>query len=417
MSLCDFSIDISDPLSDDVSVLSGLLSVTNPRDLLSACIVTMFPDNADDVWLRPNTFFEDTSNIKVWCAKFEPTKDDKIHCHVYLELKTRLRFQNLRKLFADTLGKGINIKRTKHLSAKSRACAINYVLKPDDLLDGTQPYIWEHNVRQVGFDQSLWNERSPTKTKQDKEIAIIDYIESKPKHWTWEQLVHETTESKYLLASCSWGAKFHNSRHASAPRRTIDNVILLYGAGGTGKTTFAHKWGALENEDFHERYYRRNPEDGAFWGGGKTAYKGERVIHMEEFCGQEQLNRVKELCDLGKHGPNVNIKNSGTTLNHDTVVFTSNYHPAAWYRNKWAEEAKQFHPFWRRITQVWFFPSHRPDGTLNVPDENNPPHYIDQTDEWIALKGDYNACMLHAAEHWPMPAATAKSGTFYDPNV
>lgn len=417
--ISDFTLDLSDPLNDDISVLSGITSVVNKREKMGGCIITMFPPDTDIKWLRPNTYFSDSSLIKVWCGQFEHTQEDNLHCHIYVEFTKQTRFELIRTSISNVLEKGCNIKRQKRLSTKSRACAVNYVLKPEGRFAGTEAYIWEHCKHPIKFDASLWGQRknNTSQSKEAKEKLIIDYIESKPKHWTWEQILHESTESKYLLASCSWGAKYHSTRHASAARRTIDNVIILYGAGGTGKTTLAHKWGAVENEDFYERYYRRNPDDGAFWGGGKTAYKGQRVIHMEEFCGQEQLNRVKELCDIGKQGPSVNIKNSGTTLNHDTIIFTSNYHPAAWYRNKWAEEAKQFHPFWRRITQVWFFPSHRPDGTLNVPDENTPPHYIDQTDEWVALAGDYNACVTHASHHWPLSNVGSKSDTFHDPNM
>jgi hypothetical protein len=230
------------------------------------------------------------------------------------------------------------------------------------------------------------------------------YIETKPKSWTWNQIVHENEESKALLYSCSAGKKYHEGRHAETPRREIKNVVLMYGAGGTGKTTFAHKWDVQEDEDHSERYYRRNHEDGHFWGGGNTAYRGQRVIHMEEFCGQELFGRVKEICDVGKVGPSVAIKGSGVELNHDTVVITSNDHPAAWYRKKWAKDKKQFHPFWRRVTQVWFFPATRPDGTRNVPDSANGilPYYVDQSEEWRAMQGDYDACLTHAQEFWPL---------------
>jgi len=200
-------------------------------------------------------------------------------------------------------------------------------------------------------------------------------------------------------------------------------VIILYGAGGTGKTTLAHNWDIQDSEDFQERYYRRNPDDGNFWGGGRTAYKGQRLIHMEEFCGNEMFAKIKEVCDLGKPGPSVNIKGSGTELNHETILFTSNHHPAAWYRTLWNKESKQFHPFWRRVTSVLFFPSHRLDGTLNIPDSENPVYYVDQTQEWKEFKGDYTSCVNHAMEHWALPELdsnvvgdTAFSTTFNAPH-
>ncbi len=205
-----------------------------------------------------------------------------------------------------------------------------------------------------------------------------------------------------MLCACSWGKSYHAGRHCEIGERTITNVILFYGAGGTGKTTMAKQYDVTPGETLQERYYRRNATDGVFWGGGRTAYGGQRVIHYEEFCGQEQLARLKEVCDLKATGPNVNVKNGGATLNHDTVIFTSNHHPAAWYKNVWTKDPKQFHPFWRRITQVMFFPAHRADGTLNIPDDDHEPYFVDQTQQWLAFNGDFNECTSHAAEHWPL---------------
>ena len=168
---------------------------------------------------------------------------------------------------------------------------------------------------------------------------------------------------------------------------TIPGVVIMYGAGGTGKTTMCISYDAASDlEPQNERYYRRNHEDGSFWGGGRTAYNGQRVIHFEEFSGQEPFSRVKEVCDIGKEGPAVNIKGSGTELNHTTVLFSSNIHPAGWYHNLWKLDPKQFHPFWRRVTKVLFFPAKRPDGALNIPDEDNEPYFIDQTDDWKHMR-------------------------------
>lgn len=154
------------------------------------------------------------------------------------------------------------------------------------------------------FNQALWDDRKAKPTKKEDVIENQrKHIESKPKHWTWDQILHEDDFSKTLLCTCSWGKKYHEGRHAEIARRTINNVIIMYGAGGTGKTTLAHSWDVRDDEDKQERYYRRNPDDGHFWGGGRSAYKGQRIIHLEEFCGQEQLSRLKELCDIGKEGP------------------------------------------------------------------------------------------------------------------
>lgn len=395
------------------SSLNDMSLVGNPKEWITRAIITIFPTDHDIKWIQPETYFADCDKIlNIWVGQFEICPDtEKLHAHIYVEFdrKCRKQFSNLCNILKEIVGKHPNIRRPKRVSKDQRQGAVNYCSAVDKRMPDTECFFWPKNKMKVEFNQEHWDSRKDKQSshfnqakKEETEKQRL-WIEDKPKHWTWDQVVHESEESKQLLATCSWGQKYHLGRHAETPRRTIKECIIFYGAGGTGKTTLAHKYDTKEDEDFHERYYRRNPDDGNFWGGGRTAYKGQRLVHFEEFCGQEPFHRIKEVCDIGKEGPSVNVKNGGAELNHEICMFTSNNHPAAWYRNLWTKEHKQFHPFWRRITQVWFFPANRPDGTLNIPDETNPPFYIDQTDDWISFKGNYQACLDHAQEHWPLP--------------
>lgn len=423
--LADLEIDLSlstmaDPAVDDDLTMASDFESPKGNSKIQHCIVTLFPESCDPKWLLPNTYFLDTSIIENWCGQFEvASSTDAIHAHIYINFvnSKKPRFNSIRKAFMEVLGKGVNIKLNKHrFSNKSQACSVNYVLAPDKRAPETEPFIWQHNKKQLSFDESLWKERTEGKqqsrSKEDRDKEIVDYIESKPKHWTWEQIVHESYESKLLLASCSWGSKFHAGRHAEAPRRLISNVVVLYGAGGTGKTTIAQKWDARDDEDFVERYYKRNYDDGKFWGGSRTAYKCQRIVHLEEFCGQETCAKFKELCDIGKQGPSVNIKNGGIDLNHDTIIVTSNHHPAAWYRQVCSKDQKQWLPIARRFTQVWFFPEHRPDGSLNVPDADHPPYYVDQTDDFLSMIHSYEDAVEHAKQYWKIPDSMPMSDDF-----
>ena len=402
-----FLQDIDVSLDDDISVISDFV-IPDSSNKIQRCIVTCFPESTDPKWLLPNTYFDDTSIIQNWVGQFEiATETEALHFHIYVEFfnKDKPRFNTLRKAFSDKIEKGCNIRKPKHrASLKSTACAANYVLAPNKRAPETDAFICTHNKAKLSFDESLYAQRTESKTssKNDIKDEQVHYIESKPKHWTWEQIVHESIESKLLLASCSWGSKFHAGRHAEAPRRTIANVVILYGAGGTGKTTLAQKWDSRDDEDYQERYYKRNYDDGKFWGGGRTGYKAQRIIHLEEFCGQESCSKFKEICDIGKLGPSVNIKNGGVELNHDTVLITSNHHPGGWYRNLCGRDKKQWTPIARRFTQVWFFPELREDGSRNIPSDEQPAYYIDQTDMFASFINDYEACVEHASSCWPI---------------
>jgi|GEM_PF-4372366 len=405
----DLTFDITNV--DDVSILSEVDSLTmastKSTAKLTHGIITIFPEAAERRLLEPETYGFNTEHIQRWCGQFEICGEtQKLHAHIFFhfKLKNRQRFDSLVRRVETVVGCHPNIKRGRKATKQCIQGGINYCLKTETRHG--EPFIWRGTC---SFDPKVWDERSTSGKKFDKKNKIdltkeqVDWIESKPKHWSWEQIVHESEASKYMFASCAWGKSFQAGRLASALRREIKNVIILYGAGGTGKTTLARAWDAQEGEDEIERYYKRNHEDGHFWGGGRVSYKGQRIIHFEEFDGTEMFSNIKEWCDIGKTGPPVNIKNGGAFLNHETVIFTTNVHPAGWYRGIWDKDPKQFHPFWRRITKVLFFPAHRENGSLNIPDTENPPYFVDQSDEWKEMSGDYESCRQHAADYWPLP--------------
>ena len=411
--------DIFDTFLDDLSILTSDNGDTpsvgtatqsdifdsapkNGTNKVGAGVVTIFPNTCHESVLWPSTYFDDPDAVLLqWCGKFETCpKTDKLHCHIFFKFKNerRMRFVDLRKLFASKNGvENVNIQTTRAKTKKAYQGAINYVLKDESTTEGTVPFIWKDTV---AFCQKTWDERT-VKVGEPERMRL--HIESKPINWTWDEIVHEDDDSKKLLARCSWGKKYHEGRHVTMERRKINNIVIMYGAGGTGKSTLARNWDVRESESQAERYYKRNADDGKFFGGGRTAYNGQRVLHLEEFSGTEKFGNIKEWTDKGAHGPSVNIKNGGRDLNHDTVVFTSNVHPAGWYHGIWSKEHKQFHPFWRRITKVMYFPAERPDGSMNIPDGEHEPYYIDQTTEWLAFEGDYQSALDHANSCWPLP--------------
>lgn len=417
--------DLDSAMEKGSFVCSEINEEPKQNSKVSRCIITFFNESPNIQHLQPEAYFGDEARQRVrnWCGQYEvcPTTNSK-HAHIYAEFHRDSRgdftprFVSLRAKFA-ALHDRVNIRVPKRVSNKQRQCGVNYCLKPDTRMENPAiQHIWKHNAQQLKFDIELYTgqESNSKCTKVDKTVDRVKWIDSKPADWTWNQIVHECEESKFLLADCSWGKKYHEGRSACASRRTISNFIILYGAGGTGKTTAAIDWDKQEGESKQARYYKRNTDDGNFWGGGQTAYRGQRIVHFEEFNGGEAFHKFKEYVDIGKEGPQVSIKGSGVQLNHETVVATSNVHPAGWYSSYWKRDPKQFHPFWRRVTEVRFYPATRPDGSMNAPDANNPPYYIDQTEDWKSFAGDYQACFDHASENWPLqedegPNAFARS--------
>lgn len=407
---------IIDTANNTVASVASSTSTSKGRNLIGRAILTIFPPNDNDNWLIPETYFTDTSIVKGWVAQFEhaPTTG-KLHIQAYVEFVNhkRPRFNNLSKLLQEISGTSANIRPTKRATSIARQCCINYCLKESDedgcRVAGTKPFIWSQSQFPIAFCQKTWDERiAKTKankksSKEDKDEAQRLWIESKSRSTPWWSIVHESEESKALFFSCPNGKKYHESRNADIPRRIIKNIIILYGAGGTGKSTFAREWDSRADESKNERYYKRNPDDGNYWGGGITSYQHQRIIHFEEFDGKAcTLSKYKEYTELNSEGPPVNIKNSGGFLNHETVIITSNHHPASWYRGVFDKDEKQWNPFHRRVTQVLFFPELKPDGSDNCPKSKEEYHFIDQTSTWKTDCKKWSSAKEHCNVHWPM---------------
>ena len=403
----------SDPIVQLEESTFGQECVIGTRDIRRA-ILTLFPPTTAETWLQPGTYWLDPTPILTnWCGQFETTPTTgRLHAHIYVEFAKRITFVQLRRLFSAAGLPPINVKKSIRPGALQRQCAINYVIDERKRTAETTEYVWPGNqeplsYHQVGDHPHPVPEPAPKRSmKENEKESQRVWIESKPIWMSYDEIVHECLESKQLLATCSWGKRYHTGRHVETPRRIIKNVILLYGAGGTGKSTYCVNYDkdpdSVPQEPLNVRCFRRNADETKFWGGGSAAYRGQRILHFEEFAGGETFSLMKTFCDLEKEGPPIAIKGTGTFLNHDTVLISSNTHPAGWYRNMWSEDSKAFQPFWRRVTQVLFFPSHRPDGSANRPDDTHPVHFIDQTAEWQDMNGDYEVCKRHATKYWPL---------------
>lgn len=384
--------------------------------------MTYWPNNLHADWLKPDVFKFPPNSVRNWCASFQycPTTG-KLHAHAYVEFRNGIKFSTLRNKIETHTGSPGDIKKPDLCSDNQRQCAVNYVLNAETRAPDTESFIWSLNKDTLRYDPNCKPNENATKRQKrvdksnERKRELIEYIDSKPVYWSWGEIVTENMASKLLLVTCGWGQTYHNARLENAPRQIITNVIIMFGAGGTGKTTMAEAWFADDMPDERERYYKRNYQDGVFWGGGSTKYKNERIIHLEEFSGQEKFSQWKMLCDLGKHGPKINVKGAGAKLNHDTVIMTSNIHPAGWYHKLWREDEKQFQQFSRRVTQVLFFPPFKPDGSVNVPDKDGP-HFTDITEEFQSWNHNYDDAKVHAAVVWPLPERELTASLGFNPH-
>lgn len=401
MSVSSFPIDeISFSTPSVASSYSG--STTKSPSKVSRALVTVFHDSAEAGPINPASYFGSDwqAKLQVWVAQWECCPSTgTTHAHIYLELRHshRLRVPAFLDLIAKISPRN-NVKFPRRANKNQRQGAVNYCQKESTRIAEAPDFKWSDGI-DISYSESFALAASDKKkTRHDKQV---EHIMSRPVEWSWAKLLHENDESRKLLAACSWGRKFHELRKPTERTlRTIENVIICYGSGGSGKTTYAQSYDSIPEESRSDRYYRRNYDDKLFWGGGQTAYNNQRVIHLDEFTGQETLSRFNELCDVGNTGGPVNVKGGGTSLNHSSIIITSNLHPAYWFHNVWTKDDNLWVPFHRRITKVLFFPALRQDGTRNLAGPNSEPFVVDQTDEWRTCVEYVNACE-HARKYWP----------------
>lgn len=128
-------------------------------------------------------------------------------------------------------------------------------------------------------------------------------------------------------------------------RRDV-TVILLTGAAGTGKSSWAYDIYGVDN------VYAPNLEGNRLW---FDDYAGEKVLLLDDFRGGNSVSLHNLLKYLdGRPKQQLQVKGSHLYALWDVVVITSNTEPADWY-HELAESSfhnNQFEKdaFWRRIS-------------------------------------------------------------------
>lgn len=134
------------------------------------------------------------------------------------------------------------------------------------------------------------------------------------------------------------------SSYSTAKPRDDINVILLYGAAGTGKSHYARELAGPEP------YYFDGNGNG-FW----LNYKGESDCILDDFGGHvlRPLD-FQRLCD--KYPYTLNLKGSQVACAITSVFLCSNFTPWDWWNEKTKYDRNAID---RRIHEVYYFTRHR----------------------------------------------------------
>jgi len=105
---------------------------------------------------------------------------------------------------------------------------------------------------------------------------------------------------------------------AIPPRRDGLKVICIIGETGIGKSYAAH-------ECYPDLYMPFYGNSGLWWDG----YSGQKVVLIEEFRGQVQLQKMLQVLD--KYPLRLEIKGGSVPARYELVIVTSNTRPEDWY--------------------------------------------------------------------------------------
>lgn len=133
-----------------------------------------------------------------------------------------------------------------------------------------------------------------------------------------------------------------------APPRPFPRCLVLYGASGTGKSSFHYELKKLYPGKVYIRNIPSGPSDRTFWLG----YNGEPVVVCEEFDGYIPFPLLLNI--LSPSDCSIQVKGAEAFLIPHLVILCSNRAPHEWY----IEECKYRESriaFERRLTLVYHF--------------------------------------------------------------
>jgi len=263
--------------------------------------------------------FSTQPRIKLCLWQLEVGESGCRHFQGYVEFTESLRMAAVKRMpcFARA-----------HLEARkgSRFEAAVYCTKTDGRLDG--PWIHGYSgtpaefiasIEQVGKKKDSARELEAIKSLLDSGASSLDVAEMNFSQW----VRHHRAFSQYIMLK-------------TAPRTTIDNVIVVFGPTGTGKSHFCQR--------FEPAYWKSR---GQWWDG----YNGHSNIIIDEFYGWLPWDMLLRVCD--KYPLLLETKGGTVQFVGTTIVFTTNKDPTLWYDQ---EKGMLFETFARRVTEWIYMP-------------------------------------------------------------
>lgn len=285
-------------------------------------LVTIFTDENIDF---KKIYDVNSNNIFYMVAQQEKCpKTGKLHYHVYMEFMVRKNMRCVQRLIFKDKEKSKQI----HVEAPvdHERCA-KYCKKVKSRIAGP----WEFGEFQGSHERS--------RTDIDAVIQAIklgkdfEYFKNNFPH---QALLYESKIKNWIA----------EEKLKNLPDFVSMDVMLVYGAAGTGKTSWCI--GAARRMGLN-LYHVQSPADKnskQWWQG----YNGQKAILIDDFNGQWNINYLQQMLD--GYIKQVDIKNTWGVGCYNTVYITSNKPIEDWFPKSYKRSPDLLESLKRRINRV-----------------------------------------------------------------
>jgi len=236
------------------------------------------------------------------------------HLQGYLETRKQTRISALKKLFP-----------TAHFEKRrgTRKQAVEYCTKEESRVSG--PYFWHKDELSFEVFISALSKTNSNLTTLSLIKAMLDEGRSDQdiadEHFnTWVR--HHRAFREYRLLK-------------TKPRSSFDELIVVIGPSGTGKSRFAM-------DTYPNAYWKQRSN---WWDG----YQGQETIILDEFYGWIPYDLLLRLCD--RYPLLLESKGGQIQCGATRIVITSNLVPSSWYKNVYQPSLR------RRISKILYMPT------------------------------------------------------------
>lgn len=262
--------------------------------------------------------FAEKMNFQWFTGQWElcPTTK-RLHTHIYLYVKRRLRYKQLLTGFKRYFGYNLSDLQARN---KTHEQAREYVRKEESRVPGTSPFSWG-----VEPDQARPGKR--TDLAWAAEVVRNDLSLSRVLHERPDVYVRNHAGLRSLLQLLQ---QEHVEEQAADRVRTDIVKIAFTGPGGTGKSYMARSISALLYNELGWRTYRPQCQNGGIY---FDNYSDQEILIVDEFYSNFQYLTWCNMTD-SSYNP-MPMRYGVCNPQWKVIIFTSNAsYPEQWYANE-----------------------------------------------------------------------------------